>query len=343
MRRPFDRCPLRALPLAVWLAAAAPAWAEEVREAEAQTRDSPAGLVPGSEEMKGVRLYGEQTFNVLADFGPADVTEYHSALGLRVGGPLNDVFIVRARAVGAVSLFDYSGDRSGLEDDLLLDDLFDRLYDAEFALGGAMRLPFKPTIFGFTPTWSVFAEGSADLAWEDGASLSDAVSGSGALGLGFQLEPEPETQRETRLELAAGIDVGSKIDGGGVSVNPVVAFRWQIRDDMRLESQGLGLRFIYEFCPELQLRLSGSYDRDRYRLDDPGGAPARTLRQSEIPLLVALRWKPTKHWRFSAGAGSVVYQNWRVELDSSPGDGTGSRSESAGPAPLFYLRLEYRF
>ena len=207
-----------------------------------------------------------------------------------------------------------------------------RIDDAEFALGGAARLPFEHAFFGVTPKWSIFAEGSADLAWEDGASLSDAVQGSGAIGVGLELEP--------RLELALGVDVGSRIDDGGVSVRPIFAFRWQIRDDMRLESQGLGLRFSYDLCPELQVRLSRSYDRDRYRLDDDGGAaPARTLRQTEVPVLVALRWKPTEHWRLSAGAGSVVYQQWRVEPDA----GSGSELASADPAALLYLRLEYRF
>lgn len=325
------RCLVRAVPLALGLAAVAPARAEELRESEVQTESSVVELVPGSEAMKGVRVWGEESVSVLADFGPADVSEFHSTLGLRVGGPIAETFLVRARAVGEVSLFDYSGDRSALEDDLGLEDLFDRLYDAEFAVGGAARLPFKPTFLGIAPIWSVFAEGSADLAWEDGASLSDAVTGSGAFGVGFELDPH--------LELAAGVDVGSKIEGGGVSVNPIFAFRWQIRDDMRIESQGLGLRFTLELCPELQLRLSGDYDRDRYRLDGDGAAPDRTLRQTEVPLLVALRWRPTEHWRVVGGAGSLVYQQLRVDPDSGP----GSESESAGPAALFYFRLDYRF
>lgn len=332
MRRLPVRCSLRVLSIAAWLAAAAPVQAEELRESELQAHDEAVDLVAGSQATKGVRLYGEQSISVLADFGQADVSEFNSTLGLRVGGPIDETFVVRATTTGTASFFDYSGDRSGLEDDLGLDDLFDRLYDVEFALGGGARLPFRPSIFGFTPTWSVFAEGSADLAWEDGASLSDAVKGSGALGVGFNLD--------SWLELAVGIDVGSKIDGGGASVSPIVDFRWQIRDDMRLESHGLGLRFTYEICPELQLRLSGSYERDRYRLDDDGGAaPDRTLRQSEVPLLVALRWRPTDHWRIVAGAGSMVYQNWKVEPDS----GGGSLSESADPAALFYFRLEHRF
>jgi hypothetical protein len=254
---------------------------------------------------------------------------------LRVGGPINETFLVRARAVGDVSVFDYSGNASALADDLGLDDLFDHLYDAEFGVGGAMRLPWRPTFFGITPTWSVLAEGSTDLAWEDGAALSNAVTGSGTFALGFQLEDW--------LEIAAGIDVGSSIDGG-VSVNPILDFRWQIRDDMRLESDGLGLRFTYDIVPELQVRLSGSYERDRYRLDDDGGGlPDRTLQQTEVPLLVALRWRPTDHWRVVAGAGSMVYQKWKVEPDESRFLGPGSESESADPAALFYFRLEYRF
>src|SRR5262245_35966983 len=220
------RCRIQTLRLALLLAAVAtPAWAapDELRESEAQTHDAPVDLVPGSRAMKGVRVYGEQTFSVNADFGPVDVSEYHSTLGLRAGGPVHENFLVRARAAGDISVFDYSGDRSQFEADLLLDDPTERLYDVEFALGGAYRLPIQQAFFGVTPRWSIFAEGSADLAWEDGASLSDAVEGSGALGIGFELEP--------KLEVAVGVDVGSKMDDSGVSVNPIFAFRWQIRDD----------------------------------------------------------------------------------------------------------------
>jgi hypothetical protein len=67
------------------------------------------------------------------------------------------------------------------------------------------------------------------------------------------------------------------------------------------------------------------------------GAP--TLRQREVPLLVALRWAPTKHWRLAGGAGSVVYQQWRVEAE----EGGDAGAVDAGPAALLWLRLEYRF
>jgi hypothetical protein len=109
---------------------------------------------------------------------------------------------------------------------------------------------------------------------------------------------------------------------------------------MRLESQGTGLMFAMDLHPELELQLRGSYQSDRYRLQD-GGTPATdlTLRQREAPVLVALRWSPTRRWRLTAGAGSVVYQQWRVEED----DDGPSNSVSAGPAALAWLRVEHRF
>lgn len=326
------RCLLPVLRLAFGLAAAAPAWAaEDIRESEAQSPGAAIDLVPDAPAMKGVRVYAEETISVLADFGAADASEFTSALGLRAGGPLSESFLVRARAAGAASLFDYHGDRSGLEADLGIDDLFERLYDVQFALGGAYRLPVHGALFGLTPNWSLFTEGSADLAWEDGASLADAVSGSGTFGVGLELPPQ--------LQLALGVDVGSKIDDGGVSISPVFGFRWQIREGMRLESKGLGLLLAVDLLPELELQLRGSFDRDRYRLDDGGATPDRTLRQSEAPVLVALRWRPTKHWRLTGGAGAVVYQQWRVDADS----GGGSSSVNAGPAALLWLRIEHRF
>jgi len=302
---------------------AVPAWADEVSQNETVSPSAVVDLVPLKLSKRGVRVYAEETISVLADFGPADASEFRSTLGLSAVAPLTESFALRASAVAHASLFDYEGNRSELAADLGGVDLFERLFEAQLGLGGAYRL---------TPSWSLFAEGRANLSWEDGASLADAVEGSGAFGVGFELEPH--------LEINLGVDVGSSIDESGVNVSPVFGFRWRIRDGMRLESQGLGLLFAMDLLPELELQLRGSYQSDRYRLDD-GGAPlpAQTLRQREVPLLVALRWSPTKHWWLMGGAGSVVYQQWRVEAD----DGGDSSSVDAGPAALAWLRLEYRF
>jgi hypothetical protein len=303
---------------------AAPAWADEASESEALSPGEVIDLIPFALSKAGVRVYAEETFNVLADFGPADVSELRSTLGLRAAAPLSERLALRVSASTHGSFFVYDGDRSELAADLGGEDLFERLFDASFGLGGAFQL---------FSHWSLFAEGRAKLSWEDGASLADAVKGSGAFGVGFELEPH--------LEVALGVDVGTHIDDDRVHVAPVFGFRWRIRDGMRLESQGLGLLFGMDLHPELELQLRGSYESDRYRLDGGGAlSEARSLRQREVPLLVAPRWSPTKHWRLTAAAGSVVYQHWRVEADQGE---DGGSSVDAGPAALAWLRLEYRF
>jgi hypothetical protein len=328
--------------LALCAALAAPAWAEEAAESKTSPTGEEAAEIetpPGAEMQpvplgprSGVRLYGEETISVLADFGPADVSEFRSGLRLRAVAPLTESLALRAVASGHGSFFDYSGDEDGLEVGLGGIDLFERLYGAQFGLGAIYRLPYRRTFFGVTPAWSLFGEGRAQAHWESGASLSDAVKGTGSLGIGFQLEP--------KLEIALGVSVASRIDEGGVSVSPVVGFRWRFCEGMHLASQGSGLLFSMDLTPELELQLRGSYESDRYRLVD-GGAPPRdlTLRQREAPVLLVLRWSPTPHWRLMAGAGSVVYQKWKVEVDD---DGPSSKV-SAGPAALTWLRVEYRF
>lgn len=333
--RPIDdRLLFRAGSLALQLAltvAAVPAWADAPLESEALSPGEVIDLVPDALSKARVRLYADETVSLLADFGPADSSEFRTILGVRAGGPISESFAFRVSAIGGVSLFDFAGDRSGLVSELGGAKLFERLYDFQIGLGGAYRLPFAGSIFGAPVSWSLFAEGRAELSWEDGASVADGAKGSGTFGVGLALAP--------RLEFALGIDVGSGIDGG-VGVNPVAGFRWRIRDDMRLESNGIGLLYEFDLLPELELQLRGSYESDLYRLDDRGamlGAP--TLRQREVPVLVALRWKPTKHWRFTGGAGSVVYQQWRIEAEH----GDDKSSVDAGPAALGWVRIEYRF
>ena len=315
---------------------AKPALAKE-KEEELTETETPAS---GQESVPlplgprtGIRVYGEEFVSVLADFGPADASEFRSNLSIRSGLPLGESLALRATASGTVSFFDYSGNETGLELELGGIDLFERLYGARFGLGAVYRLPFQRSFFGVTPRWNLFTEGRATLNWEAGADLSDAVKGSGAFGVGFEIDPT--------LELALGVEVGSRIDGGGVNVSPVFGFRWRIREGMRLESRGTGLLFAVDLTPELELQLRGNYESDRYRLDD--GAPPLTnltLSKREAPVLVALRWAPTPRWRLIAGAGSVVHQKWKVETDDDDGP---SNSVSAGPAALTWFRVEYRF
>jgi hypothetical protein len=280
--------------------AVASARAEEEAESEALSPGEIIDLIPVALSKAGIRLFAEETVNLLADFGPADVTELRTGLGLRAAAPLSDSFALRVSAAGHASFFAFDGDRSELADELA---------------GGEL-----------------FTEGRAKLAWEDGASFSNAVKGSGTFGVAFELEPT--------FEVALGVDVSSRIDEGGVRVLPAFAFRWRIRDGMRLQSQGLGLVYAVDLHEKLELQLHGSWESDRYRLDGRSpalGAP--TLRQREVPLLVALRWSPTRHWRLTAGAGSVVYQQWRIEAE----EGGDEASVDAGPAALGWLRVEYRF
>jgi hypothetical protein len=281
---------------------------------------------------KGVRLYGEEYISLLADFGPADVSEYRSNLSLRAVAPLGESFALRFNLSGHASLFDYSEDRDQLETELGGIELFERLFGAQLSVAGIYRLPFEWTVLGATPRWSLFGEGRGNLHWENGASLGDAAKGSGALGLGVELGEN--------FEIGAGVSVGSRIDEGGVSVSPVFALRWRFCDRWRLQGQGSGLMLAVELLPKLELQLRGGYESDRYRLDDgEGPLTDLTLRQREVPVVAALRWSPTRHWRLTGGAGSVVYQQWKVEADD---DGPSNKVD-AGPSALLWLRVEYRF
>jgi hypothetical protein len=311
--------------------AAAPAGADTPNETETLSPGDVVDLSPAMLTKAGLRVYAEESVSVLADFGAADASEFQTRLGLRVKAALSDSFALRFTAVGNASFFDFEGDQSGLEADLVGADLFDRLFDASFGIGGAKRLPWERELFGHKLRTSVFVEGRAKLAFEDGAPLKDAVKGTGSLGVAFELDP--------KLDLALGIDVGSRIDDG-VSVGPIVSFRWQLNDEMRLETHGAGLLFAWDFCPGFELQLRGSYESDTYRLDERGpllGNP--TLRQREVPLLVALKWAPTERWRLAVGAGSVVYQQWRLEDEDEAMRGT----VDAGPSALGWLRIEHRF
>jgi hypothetical protein len=84
--------------LVLAIAVAAPAWAEEIRESEALSPGEVVDLATDALSKSGIRLYGEETASVLADFGPADASEFRTTLGLRAVAPLTDSFVLRTSA-----------------------------------------------------------------------------------------------------------------------------------------------------------------------------------------------------------------------------------------------------
>ncbi len=302
---------------------AGPAGAQGISEyASLPPGDLVERLAAASSKIK-VRAYTNESFSLLADFGPADVNELRSALGLIVTLPVSSEFSLRARAAGQGSFYGYDGHRSELAADLGGGDLVDELYSVDFGLGGVYKL---------SPHWSLLGEGRGKLSWEPGAQIADAAKGAGGVGVGFELDPS--------FALALGVEVGSSINSGGVSVQPAFGFRWKIRDGMRLESNGMGLLFGVDLVPTLELQLRARYESETHLLDDRGpalGAP--TLQQRGVPLLLALRWSPTPHWRVAVGAGSVVYQKWQVEAEH----GGQQYAAGAGPAALGALKIDYHF
>ncbi len=313
--------------IVVWLwlpfGAAASGGEPDADERDAPLPDDIVELVSIGLSKTRVRSYTEETLSVLADFGPADANELRSEFGLSVEVPVSRAFALRLSTAGQAWFYGYDGDRSELAADLGGGDLFEELYGFEVGLGG---------VYEIDPRWSVFGEGRARLSWEEGAQVADAAKGSGAVGVGFELNP--------RFSLALGVEVGSRLAKGGVSIQPVFGFRWKIRDDMRLKSNGAGLLFGVDLHPKLELQLRARYESNSHLLDDRGAAlGAPTLRQRRVPVLVGLRWSPTKRWRIAAGAGSVVYQQWRVEAEH----GGDADTVDAGPAALGWLEVGYRF
>jgi hypothetical protein len=321
-----SRARRRAAWIGAWLALVPTARADEPTldvEPDGTHEEREVARPPISLSHLRVRPYTEQTLSLLADFGPADASELRSELGVGFTVPLSQSLVISLSAAGRGAFFFYDGDDDALAQDLGIDRMFDELWAAEAGLGAAYRL---------TPDWWVFGEGRAKLAWQDGASLSDALKAGGAVGVGWQIHP--------RFSLALGVQVNSRIAESGVSVDPVVDFRWDLRDDMRIQSSGLGLRFEWELDPKLEFQLGARYESDRYRLDDDEttGLDDTVLRQRSVPILAILRWKPSDHWRVNFGLGSRVYQRWSIDTD--PGS-TGSAT--AGPSALGWLLIQYRF
>lgn len=224
-----------------------------------------------------------------------------------------------ARYVG----FDFSGD-GGLSNGAPSGSTFDDFVGTEFRLGGRYLLDGE---------WALLAMGFATSRFEWGADFGDGVRVGGTVAFARQFFD--------RVTLALGVGLRSRLNEGGVSVEPYVQGEWKINNTWRLETQGTGLRLTAKTSEAFRVFAFAAFNSDRYRLKDRGtGVGKGSLRHRRVPVGLGFEWRSKPWLRVGGDVGAIAWQQFRVYDDDDDRVDTVS---SDGPAALFSLSARLKF
>lgn len=172
-------------------------------------------------------------------------------------------------------------------------------------------------------SWTFFGGPSVSFDAEDGADLADGATVSGLAAAIYAVNRD--------LLIGPAVIVSSQIEDG-VQVIPIPYVRWQIREDLRLSTEGdihgPGVALTWDLRDDLDLSVGIGWANRRFRLDDVGIAPDGVGEVEALRLGAALVWEPAANTRvvFIAGAnleGEVRLEDDRgfeiAETDSDPG------------------------
>jgi hypothetical protein len=319
----------------LWLGAA-PGSAEEQRLPDGREAPDLATLPEDAEAApKGrarhplhVRL--ESLFVPHSDFGSAEASFYEPSGELRLSAPLGERTAARLVVEGAALFSDWDGDTDLFDLGPSGGDAFDTLVSGGLKLQG-QRFLGGPGWLAEDERWSLLGEARIAADLEEGAEFDEAITGGGSLGIGYEL---PD-----RLDVLLGAGLQTRLDRDGPGVMPVVSITWWPIPPLRLRAYTHGVRIDYDVSEKLRLFARMRLQSKRYRLETrPGPTGQGTLRERRLPVGLGVLWKHSEGLEVGLFGGVVAWHQLRA-YDS---DRDRIDSESADPAPLFELRIDWR-
>jgi hypothetical protein len=322
---------LRPLALAAALLAgvlhAAPGWSQETRPREFPDLERQLRL---RDHVKA-RLTLVNRFVAPSDFGSFRAHSYFPQARLRVTVPVAKNAGLQLLATGSALLYDFDGVSDLFGTGGTRGDPFGDLYAWTIRLQGAYLIDHRIKLLSDQERWSLLVEGVSKARWEEGSDVADALRWGGSVAVGYRIG--------SRLELAVGVSVQTRMERGGVSVSPFAEFDWEITDDWKLRSYGMGLQLERRLNDRFTVFGRARLEGGKFRLDDRGdGIGKGTISLNQLPAGLGLRWRISRHVRLIAVAGAMVYQEMKVKDDDREEIGR----DRGGPAPYLTFRFDFR-
>lgn len=310
---------------------AAPAAAQPVVTQDAEPDDTPAMLEAASQSPRlTFAFHAAQQHQFKADLRdtPGSVAVSRTQAGLDLIFAPADLWRVHASIAGEYSHYDFSsGSRivpAPAANPAWTGDPFDDMYEVSALL--------RATRF-FESGYSLTLGGSIGAAWEEDASLSNSIIGAAYLGVGYQINP--------RLHIMLGGGVASRLEDDPAFI-PVIGINWHITEQVKLSTEGLGLKLTSELNDDFTVGLLGQYQRRQYRLNDRHDnehIDEGVFRDARAELAFLFAWSPDDRITLEARAGMTLWQEYEIK------NHRGSRvsEEDSDPAPFLALSLNIAF
>jgi hypothetical protein len=305
--------------------------AQETREYDLADLEEQVGEEGSYLDHVKVNFKASNRFVGMADFGDYRANSYQPEGRFKVTLPVAKNAGIRLMGTGRMLRYDFDKDRANLGIGTRSDGPFDDLYSWTARLQGAYLLDENLTLFSSRERWSLLLDTFVRSRWEQGADMSDGVTGGAGLAIGYKLG--------RKLEVAAGVSLRSKLSGNAIGVRAFAEFDWRINDDWKLSSQGLGLQLERRLGERFTVFGRARWEGSTFRLDDRGGNIGRPrLKIRQLPVGVGLWWNIGRSLRVTTLGGVMAIHRLRVEDD----DGHEIDTDTANPSPYFLVRIDFR-
>lgn len=252
-----------------------------------------------------------------------DLDEWRATIGISVGTNVGKQWRLGAGVNYLYNRYNFSGSSgfSGL-------DPWEDIHSISLSVP-VMYRPTQRLRFIVTPSVGMHAEFGAD--YDRGLKGGGTVAGMYSFG--------------RKLTLGLVVSASTQIeDSPSFRIFPLL--RWQITARLVAATQrntlrggGGGLTYTISKSKGWKANIGGSYNKQRFRLDDGGSAPDGVGEHSSIPLWGSIVYAPSRAFKAELFAGAAVFGHVRLEDEN----GNKIRNKDVDPAPSLGLVITGSF
>jgi hypothetical protein len=262
--------------------------------AQDQNNDADTPLQPQqSQTSLAVQLFGEYLSAADVDDTAGDVEVMRAGVRLSLRHVVSPQLAYTATLRHETSDYDFSRAAGLFPGSTDAQSPFDEVHETRASLG---------FVYGIDERWSLFGTGFVGAGYESGANIEDGLFGGAFGGFGYAFSEE--------FSLQLGVGVRTRQDDDALVI-PLIGFIWKISDDLRLESEGIATRLIWQTTDDLELGLFARYTTRDYRTDKSNDfLPDGVFRDDRVIIGARADWTPNPGFVLTLEAGGSIWQRF---------------------------------
>jgi len=185
--------------------------------------------------------------------------------------------------------------------------------------------------------WSFFIVPTLRITGENGADISDSLTGGGFAGFAYRFNE--------RFSIGPGIGIVTQIEDDA-SIFPVLVINWKITDRLSFETGrgigatlGPGISLSWKLTEQFHFSLGGRFEKLRFRLDDKAETPKGIGQDESFPLFGGITYR----FRSSGTISLIGGLETGGELQLEDQHGNVLEKQDYESAPFIGFSFSYRF